>query len=1158
MKSMSCSCSGRPSSEMDAPIPVPRTGGFEAESTRPKGLVRKSSKLQTHVEVLRCRMGKPTAIPASDRTFAPSKEWTPIYYAVYHQREAALTHFLRTGESPDDVGGTGQPPLCIAVANGHVDMVRILLGAGANVDAATKDAGETALHIAIKNSRTDIIDILLAAGPELELYTTETKETPLHYAASKSGSLATVVSLLKLGAKYDTLNSKGQSPAEAALLANNIQGAVAIINAAHGKQNKLVREKEMLLKHVERSQNRFSVGNELIADIFSAACDPDSSVLIEAIKRDDASLVEMFLSKGADPDRETAKGDRPIFVALECAGAPVVQVLVKHNADVAAQDVKGLTVLQAAFEGPLAQDKESISAIFDCLLSKGASAAVTYPDGKTLLHRAVSSSFDYPRVAHLLLKAGVEVNAEDNDGNTALHLATHSKSCMDVLLKHGASPRQLNRDELTPLLYAIGQGKRNEEADLETLIKVSDLNKTNAEGQTALHLAAANGLDKTIRILLRARAGTTIVDTNKHTPLLLAVLNQQWHVVPLLAIPPSVNSWDVEGLTALHHIATSIPRASSTWQEVATAAVPFCERGVSRSMRDRTGATPLILAVKTLPEEGLLVIDTLLMEKTDKRTSWNCVSHEDHGARDALYYAITLRKAVFVEVLLKHGASFTFKDWASGNGALDYSKESDKQILKSLAQYEWSRRASTLRRQSVGPESESAESLFATMFPTKDLKNMISIGLDPNALPKTSLGSSMLWAVLRQIPLQPPLPPKYLFDAIKLILEYRADPNIGTARSARRTPSPQASSQDLPLSLHTLTFLLEEYPIVDADLITLLLTKGTKLSIASPFYNGRYPLHSATKANRIDLVDEFLLQRADVNCIDQDGRTPLFLAAEKGFWEIADALLRRGAKSDLKDNENNTVLHMAAIGGSKKVVALLLHAGAKANIKNAKDQTPLTCVPKSLETKEKDKIVFLLKDSEAKCQRDEELNRTLAQQAAAHEAKMAQRREEEAKDKLRKEHEAQQKKHKETKQAQQNQQTIPIEKPRNVSSPLPQKPASKLSIFRKPSLLSPRAKPLPQPPSSIPAMPKLEINIRVTTPPSSKQPIITTTTATPTGPTLNPRIDSGLGHTRPIDADISPPVRSLDRAVAATPEKRNSSAAELADWLALSKLMEKV
>lgn len=127
--------------------------------------------MQTSVEVFKCKFGKPAAIAEGDTSLEPSKDWTPIYYAVYHQREAALSHFLRTGGSPDDIDGTGQPPLCVAVTTGNVQIVKILLDAGANVDAVMKPSGETALHIAIRNSRSDLIDLILSYGPSIEVQT---------------------------------------------------------------------------------------------------------------------------------------------------------------------------------------------------------------------------------------------------------------------------------------------------------------------------------------------------------------------------------------------------------------------------------------------------------------------------------------------------------------------------------------------------------------------------------------------------------------------------------------------------------------------------------------------------------------------------------------------------------------------------------------------------------------------------------------------------------------------------------------------------------------------------------------------------------------------------------------------------------------------------
>ncbi|KAI8933666.1 hypothetical protein NX059_009387 [Plenodomus lindquistii] len=1143
--------------------PIPRPSGLEAPIVG-STLKRKNSTLQTSMEVFKCKFGKPVAAPEGDRSIVPSKEWTPIYYAIYHQREAALTHFLRTGGSPDDITGIGQSPLCIAVANGNVEIIRILLEAGADVNARTRNGGETAVHIAVKNGRNDIVDLLIAAGSDLELQTDETGETALHYAASKSGSLANIVTLLRTGANYDTLNASGQTPAEVALKANNLHGAVAIINAAHGKRDKLLKEKEMLLKHVQKTQGRFSIGNDLIADIFTAACDPDSTVLIEAIKRDDYSLVEMFLEKGADPDRPSASGEVPIFVAIDCAGPSVIQALVKHNADVSIRH-GGLTVLQAAFEGPSAQDEKAMSAIFDALLKRGADASATCPNGKTLLHLAVSAEFGHTRVAYLLINAGVKVNAQDLEGNTSLHLATHSRPCIDILLKHGANPRQVNAKGLTPLLYATTHGDKAREPDLETLVRESDLRATNTHTQTALHLAACNGLEKMIRSLLRARAETTVVDSDKNTALLVAVKHQQWSVVSLLTIPPSVNSWDEDGMSALHHIARSIPNGASTWANIAAAAVPFCERGVSRSMRDRSGATPLIQAVKILPEDGLPVIEALLVQPADRRASWNCVSHEDHKKCDALYYAITLKKAVFVEALLKNGAMFTLQDWTKGT--LDSGVPSDKQILNKLAQYEWARRAGSLRRQSGGPDAEAP--VFSSVFPVEDVQQMLSMGLQVNALPRSPLGTSLLWAVLRQIPLDPVMSPSYLLDMMKLILDAGANPNVSTARGSRRSPSPQssqASKESLPLPLQPLTFLLEEIPSIDIQLITLLLTKGATLSTASPFYDGRFPLHSAVKANRIDIVDEFLLQRPDVNCEDKTGRTPIFSACEQGSWEIADALLRRGAYADISDVDKNTVLHAGAIGGNKRIIAALLRAGAKGNAENTKKMTPLACVRDDLDEKEKEKITWMLKDSAEKETRRADLLRQQAEQIAAHEAKMkhrhteeaeAERRKREEQEKLQKQQEAEALRQKAQEQ-ESAQKSTKLTKP----SPLPPTPAAEkshsMSRFKKPSFFT-RSKNVVPPAPPMPKQPSM-ISIRINTPPFSNKPTFEASTTTvgtdaPLKPLPTPRVDSGVSQKTAVATAKALPALDRNKSTLDGDAKRESGH-ELKDWLALSKMID--
>lgn len=585
------------------------------------------------MEVTRCRFGNTSRqiVPAGYEDLITKKNWPPILHAVYHNREAALHHFLQAGVSPEDTGGTGVPLLCVAAACGHLEVTRILLETGAVVNSSSKDKGETALHIAVRGSQHDIVDLLLAHGINLEVKTVSTGETALHYAAAGSNSLTLAMKLLRFGAKYDVKNLEGQTPAEVALQAHNLHAAIAIINMARGKRSQLVKEKEMLLKHVEGTNGQSSVTNDLIADVFTATCDPDSTVLIEAVKKKDVRLVETFLEKGADPHRGTAKGQLPILLAVELADLRTIKLLVQHGADVTIKDSGNLTLLQVFFKTSLEQDEDSILGIVKYLFSKGVDGLALYPDGKTLLHRIVSASADYARVAKLLLREGVDINAQDGSGNTALHLA------------------------------------------------------------------ASNGLANTTSFLLESRADIRIVDYSKRTPLLCAIQHQKLSLISLLAIPPVITSWDVRGSTPLHHIARSIPKDSVTWMDVAAAAKTLCERGVCRSMRDRSGATPLIQAVRVLPEEGLPVVKALL---TEGGKSNNCIGHEDHKQRNALYYAATLGKLIFVEVLLKHGAPFVLKEWTDGARQSKLPVAVKSQVLKLITE-------SHLSRQELAPVKQN-------------------------------------------------------------------------------------------------------------------------------------------------------------------------------------------------------------------------------------------------------------------------------------------------------------------------------------------------------------------------------------------------------------------------------------------------------------------
>ena len=107
----------------------------------------------------------------------------------------------------------GDTPLHDAAYRGYADVVKLLLAAGADVNA--KDSfGDTPLHAAAINGQADVVKLLLAAGADVNAkgwigY------TPLHHAAY-DGHADVAKLLLAAGADVNARNTVGDTPLDAA------------------------------------------------------------------------------------------------------------------------------------------------------------------------------------------------------------------------------------------------------------------------------------------------------------------------------------------------------------------------------------------------------------------------------------------------------------------------------------------------------------------------------------------------------------------------------------------------------------------------------------------------------------------------------------------------------------------------------------------------------------------------------------------------------------------------------------------------------------------------------------------------------------------------------------------------------------------------------
>ena len=135
----------------------------------------------------------------------------PLADAAMREDVQTVRALLAQGADPDTAHGDGMTALHWAAQHGNVEIVTLLLDAGADRGARTRLGAHTPLHVASRSARGTATAALLEAGADVNAVTT-TGAMPLHFAAA-SGSADAVSALLDHGADPDAREPVwGQTP----------------------------------------------------------------------------------------------------------------------------------------------------------------------------------------------------------------------------------------------------------------------------------------------------------------------------------------------------------------------------------------------------------------------------------------------------------------------------------------------------------------------------------------------------------------------------------------------------------------------------------------------------------------------------------------------------------------------------------------------------------------------------------------------------------------------------------------------------------------------------------------------------------------------------------------------------------------------------------
>ena len=134
--------------------------------------------------------------------------------------------------------------------------------------------------------------------------------------------------------------------------------------------------------------------------------------------------------------------------------------------------------------------------------------------------------------------------------------------------------------------------------------------------------------------------------------------------------------------------------------------------------------------------------------------------------------------------------------------------------------------------------------------------------------------------------------------------------------------------------------------------------------------NGDTALIIASRAEKLEIVDLLIKNKANINLKTNNGNTALMIASNSGNLDIVDLLIKNKANINLKNNNNDNALILASrsMTSNTNIVELLINAGSELNIRGYKGATALIEATKN----EYIKIVKLLID--ARCNIDIKTN----------------------------------------------------------------------------------------------------------------------------------------------------------------------------------------